>query len=47
VRIGDPRITVGLDITNMVHPASVSAAELINTTFDLLGSNRYVIKDFV
>ena len=48
--VGDPRITVGLDITNMVHPGvAFRMTELINTTFDLLGDQiRYVhAKDFV
>ena len=48
--VGDPRITVGLDITNMVHPGvAFRMTELINTTFDLLEDQiRYVhAKDFV
>jgi sugar phosphate isomerase/epimerase len=35
--VGDPRITVGLDITNMVYPGvAFRMTELLNTTFDLL-----------
>jgi sugar phosphate isomerase/epimerase len=48
--VGDPRITVGLDVTNMVHPGvAFRMTELIDTTFDLLGDQiRYVhAKDFV
>lgn len=48
--VGDPRITVGLDITNMVHPGvAFRMTEMINTTFDLLEDQiRYVhAKDFV
>ena len=48
--VGDPRITAGLDITNMVHPGvAFRMTELINTTFDLVGDQiRYVhAKDFV
>ena len=48
--VGDPRITVGLDITNMVHPGvAFRMTELINATFDLLEDQiRYVhAKDFV
>lgn len=48
--VGDPRISVGLDITNMVHPGvAFRMTELINTTFDLLEDQiRYVhAKDFV
>jgi sugar phosphate isomerase/epimerase len=48
--VGDRRITVGLDITNMVHPGvAFRMTELIDTTFDLLGDQiRYVhAKDFV
>ena len=48
--VGDPRITAGLDITNMVHPGvAFRMTELINTTFDLLEDQiRYVhAKDFV
>jgi sugar phosphate isomerase/epimerase len=48
--VGDPRITVGLDITNMVHPGvAFRMTELIDTTFDLLDDQiRYVhAKDFV
>jgi sugar phosphate isomerase/epimerase len=48
--VGDQRITVGLDITNMVHPGvAFRMTELINTTFDLLEDQiRYVhAKDFV
>lgn len=47
--VGDSRITVGLDITNMVHPGvAFRMTELINTTFDLLEDQiRYVhAKDF-
>lgn len=48
--VGDPRISVGLDITNMVHPGvAFRMTEMINTTFDLLEDQiRYVhAKDFV
>ena len=48
--VGDQRITVGLDITNMVHPGvAFRMTELINITFDLLQDQiRYVhAKDFV
>ena len=48
--VGDQRISVGLDITNMVHPGvAFRMTELINTTFDLLEDQiRYVhAKDFV
>jgi sugar phosphate isomerase/epimerase len=48
--VGDPRISVGLDITNMVHPGvAFRMTELINITFDLLQDQiRYVhAKDFV
>jgi sugar phosphate isomerase/epimerase len=48
--VGDSRISVGLDITNMVHPgAAFRMTEMINTTFDLLEDQiRYVhAKDFV
>jgi sugar phosphate isomerase/epimerase len=48
--VGDDRICVGLDITNMVHPGvAFRMTELINTTFDLLEDQiRYVhAKDFV
>jgi sugar phosphate isomerase/epimerase len=48
--VGDARITVGLDITNMVHPGvAFRMTEMINTTFDLLEDQiRYVhAKDFV
>ncbi|MEO8679130.1 MAG: sugar phosphate isomerase/epimerase family protein [Vicinamibacterales bacterium] len=48
--VGDQRISVGLDITNMVHPGvAFRMTEMINTTFDLLGDQiRYVhAKDFV
>src|SRR5690242_11612311 len=35
--VGDPRITVGLDITNMVFPNNAfRMTEMLNTTFDLL-----------
>jgi sugar phosphate isomerase/epimerase len=47
--VGDPRITVGLDITNMVHPGvAFRMTELIETTFDLLEDQiAYVhAKDF-
>ncbi len=47
--VGDPRITVGLDITNMVHAGTAfRMTELIDTTFDLLEDQiSYVhIKDF-
>ena len=48
--VGDERITVGLDITNMVFPSvAFRMSEFINTTFDLLeGQIAYVHgKDFV
>ena len=48
--VGDARISVGLDITNMVHPGvAFRMTEMINTTFDLLDDQiRYVhAKDFV
>jgi len=48
--VGDARISVGLDITNMVHPGvAFRMTEMINTTFDLLQDQiRYVhAKDFV
>ena len=48
--VGDQRISVGLDITNMVHPGvAFRMTEMINTTFDLLEDQiRYVhAKDFV
>ena len=48
--VGDPRITCGLDITNMVHPrVAFRMTEYINTTFDLLEDQiAYVhAKDFV
>lgn len=47
--VGDERITVGLDITNMVHPGvAFRMTELIETTFDLLEDQiSYVhAKDF-
>jgi sugar phosphate isomerase/epimerase len=47
--VGDPRITVGLDITNMVFPnVAFRMTELLNTTFDLLEDQiSYVhAKDF-
>ena len=47
--VGDPRITCGLDITNMVDPSTAfRMTELINTTFDLLEDQiSYVhAKDF-
>lgn len=48
--VGDPRLTCGLDITNMVHPGQAfRMSEMIDTTFDLLEDQiRYVhAKDFV
>ncbi|HZV18283.1 MAG TPA: sugar phosphate isomerase/epimerase family protein [Sphingobium sp.] len=48
--VGDPRITVGLDITNMVYPGvAFRMTEFLNTTFDLLEDQiAYVhAKDFV
>ncbi len=47
--VGDPRITCGLDITNMVDPSvAFRMTEMINTTFDLLEDQiSYVhAKDF-
>lgn len=47
--VGDERITVGLDITNMVYPGvAFRMTELLNTTFDLLEDQiSYVhAKDF-
>ncbi len=38
--VGDPRISVGMDVTNMIHPGvAFRMTELINTCFDLLGDN--------
>ena len=48
--VGDPRITVGLDITNMVFPSvAFRMTEFINTTFDLLEDQIAYVhgKDFV
>jgi sugar phosphate isomerase/epimerase len=48
--VGDPRICVGLDITNMVFPnVAFRMTEYLNATFDLLGDQiAYVhAKDFV
>ena len=48
--VGDPRITVGLDITNMVFPhVAFRMSEFINTTFDLLEDQIAYVhgKDFV
>jgi len=48
--VGDPRITVGLDITNMTYPGvAFRMTEYIETTFDLLEDQiSYVhAKDFV
>lgn len=48
--VGDPRITVGLDITNMVFPpVAFRMTEFINTTFDLLEDHIAYVhgKDFV
>jgi sugar phosphate isomerase/epimerase len=48
--VGDARLTVGLDLTNMVFPnVAFRMTEHINTVFDLLGDQiRYIhAKDFV
>jgi sugar phosphate isomerase/epimerase len=48
--VGDPRITTGLDITNMVFPnVAFRMSEMLDLTFDLLEDQiRYVhAKDFV
>lgn len=48
--VGDPRITVGLDITNMVFPSvAFRMTEFLNTTFDLLEDQIAYVhgKDFV
>ncbi len=48
--VGDERITVGLDITNMVFPSvAFRMSEFINTTFDLLEDQIAYVhgKDFV
>lgn len=48
--VGDPRLTCGLDITNMVFSSTAfRMTELLNTTFDMLeGDITYVhAKDFV
>jgi sugar phosphate isomerase/epimerase len=47
--VGDPRLTVGLDLTNMVFPhVAFRMTEWINTVFDLLADQiRYIhAKDF-
>ncbi|MFX4226994.1 MAG: hypothetical protein ACFHHU_03615 [Porticoccaceae bacterium] len=48
--VGDPRIGVGLDVTNFVYPGfAFRMTELLNITFDLLGDHiTYVhAKDLV
>lgn len=48
--VGDPRITVGLDITNMTHPGvAFRMTEYLNITFDLLEDQIAYVhgKDFV
>ena len=48
--VGDPRIGVGLDVTNFVYPGfAFRMTELLNTTFDLLGDHVTYIhaKDLV
>lgn len=48
--VGDPRVGVGLDITNFVYPGfAFRMTELLNTTFDLLGEHIHYVhaKDLV